>query len=159
MVTLGDLPGGAQPFSYAFGVSADGKTVVGMGTGEDLLSRAYIWDHQHGLRDLRDVLVGYGLNLNGWRLAEARAVSMFGRTIAGWGVKNGHEQAWITRLPPACPADLDGNGEVGVSDVMLLVASMGPCDSCESCLADVNGDCVVSIVDFTTMMAMWGPCP
>jgi hypothetical protein len=101
----------------------------------------------------------YGLDLDGWRLAEAKAVSLFGRIIAGWGEHEGEEQAWLARLSPACPADLDGDGFVGMTDVLELLATMGPCGSCEACLADVNGDCVVNITDFTAMLAAWGPCP
>jgi probable HAF family extracellular repeat protein len=160
MAPIGDLPGGgSQPFSYGFAVSADGRTVVGMGN-TDQASQAYIWDHQHGMRNLGELLVNqYGLNLDGWILREAKAVSLFGRTIAGWGVYEGSEQAWLARLGPACPGDLNDDGVVDLVDALELLGTMGDCDPCEYCPADLNGDCVVSITDFTAMLATWGPCP
>ncbi|MHC4129975.1 MAG: hypothetical protein ACYSUA_17785, partial [Planctomycetota bacterium] len=160
MAAIGDLPGGGlQPFSHAFGVSADALTVVGSGS-TDLGSEAYVWDHQFGMRNLRDLLVDeYGLDLAGWRLVEARAVSAYGETIVGWGVHEGTEEAWLARLAPVCRADLDGDGVVAVADMLVLLASMGPCDTCEACLADLDGNCAVDVVDFMDMMAAWGPCP
>ena len=29
--------------------------------------------------------------------------------------------------PPDCPADLDGNGDVGVKDLLFLLGAWGPC--------------------------------
>jgi uncharacterized membrane protein len=162
MYSLGDLPGGSQPFSYAFAVSADGKTVVGMGTDDQLQSMAYIWHHQRGMRNLKNVLVNdYGLtHVAGWTLKEARAVSMFGTTIAGWGInEDGDEEAWLARLTPICAADLNGDGAVNVPDVMMLFGAMGPCDTCAECLADINGDCTVNTADFNALIGNWGPCP
>ena len=55
-----------------------------------------------------------------------------------------------------CPADIDGNGVVEFADVVVLLASWGPC--CE-CLADVNGDSVVDFADIVELLAAWGACP
>jgi probable HAF family extracellular repeat protein len=98
MTGLGDLPGG--PFvSTARGVSADGSIVVGEGTsasGEE----AFIWSAVAGLRSLRAVLADeFGLDLEGWRLTDARAVSADGRTIVGVGINpDGAQEGWIATL-------------------------------------------------------------
>ncbi|MHC4218549.1 MAG: hypothetical protein ACYSU7_08860, partial [Planctomycetota bacterium] len=54
---------------------------------------------------------------------------------------------------------LDGDGEVGVSDVLALLAAWGPCPDCGDCVADLDGDCNVGVTDFLTLLAAWGPCP
>ncbi|MHC4218550.1 MAG: right-handed parallel beta-helix repeat-containing protein [Planctomycetota bacterium] len=53
---------------------------------------------------------------------------------------------------------LDGDGEVGVTDVLALLAAWGPCPDCGDCVADLDGDCTVGITDFLILLANWGPC-
>jgi hypothetical protein len=55
-----------------------------------------------------------------------------------------------------CPWDLDGNGYVFVTDLLLLLASWGPC---ADCAADFNGDGIVNVVDLLALIANFGPCP
>jgi probable HAF family extracellular repeat protein len=88
-------------YSEALGVSADGNIVVGYSLGKHG-QRAFIWDERHGMRDLRDVLVtSYDLNLDGWTLKMARAISDDGSTIVGKGINpDGHEEAWMAQLVP-----------------------------------------------------------
>ncbi|WP_288116567.1 hypothetical protein [Microcystis sp. M53598_WE2] len=84
MVGLGDLPGGGFG-SFAFGASQDGSVVVGLREGASG-QRAFIWDATNGMRDLQEVLVNdFGLDLTGWHLSNARAISADGLTIAGSG--------------------------------------------------------------------------
>jgi hypothetical protein len=54
-----------------------------------------------------------------------------------------------------CPADIDGDGEVGVSDVLSVIAAWG---SCSGCAADVNGDGSVNVSDLLEVVGGWGPC-
>lgn len=95
MVGLGDLPGGIFR-SYAYGVSADGDVVVGESVTDIVIFEpfgdwtyvfeAFIWNEQHGIRDLREVLAGdYGLDLSGWTLTRATGISADGLTIVGFG--------------------------------------------------------------------------
>jgi hypothetical protein len=65
------------------------------------------------------------------------------------------------REPAPCTGDIDGGGDVGVTDFLLLLADWGPCpDPCPpSCAADLDGDCTVGITDFLLLLANWGPCP
>lgn len=106
---LGDLPGGAD-WSAASGVSADGRIVVGasmtgtidLGDGFTMgITTAFIWDPAHGMRSLPSVLVEqYGLNLQGWELREATAISPDGRIIRGYGINpEGRQGTWIAQIP------------------------------------------------------------
>jgi hypothetical protein len=52
----------------------------------------------------------------------------------------------------APPADLDGDGEVGVSDLLIMLASWG---GCADCPADLNGDGIVDVSDLLALLAAW----
>jgi dockerin type I repeat protein len=53
--------------------------------------------------------------------------------------------------------DLDGDGHVGIVDMLLLLAAWGPCpDPPAACAADLDGDGNVGIVDFLALLAGWG---
>ncbi len=51
------------------------------------------------------------------------------------------------------PADLDGDGDVGASDLAILLGSWGPC---EGCPADFNGDGIVNAADLAQLLGAWG---
>ena len=157
MTSLGDLAGVAQPFSFAFGVSADGSTIAGRGDGEDG-GRAVIWRSGSAIRNLQELLeVDFGLkDMAGWTLVEARGVSTFGTTIVGWGIHNGIEEAWMAILPEQCPADLDHDGIVGVVDMLALLSGFGPCSNCMSCPADLNSDWEGVTPDLSISFAVGG---
>ncbi len=55
-----------------------------------------------------------------------------------------------------CIGDLDGDGTVGITDFLALLAAWGPNPGHP---ADFDGDGVVGIVDFLELLASWGPCP
>ncbi|MHC4415491.1 MAG: hypothetical protein ACYS0G_09425 [Planctomycetota bacterium] len=52
--------------------------------------------------------------------------------------------------------DLDGDGFVGIGDLLILLAAWGPCPNCAECTADLNHDCIVGISDLLTLLANWG---
>ena len=60
-----------------------------------------------------------------------------------------------------CPnnpiGDIDGDGIVGVNDMLLLLADWGPCeDPCPpTCVADLTDDCIVGVNDFLLLLANW----
>ena len=54
------------------------------------------------------------------------------------------------------PGDLDGDGSVGVRDLLILFANWGPCADCDDCPADLDGDCVVNTADLLILFANWG---
>jgi len=98
---LGSLAGS----SGATGVSADGSLVVGW-TGSPLGGRTpFLWDASHGMRDLEAVLTGeLGLDLTGWDLDQALAISADGTVVAGIGEKDGADRIWVARIADAVPA-------------------------------------------------------
>ena len=55
-----------------------------------------------------------------------------------------------------CPADLDGDGTVGITDFLQLLSAWGPNPGHP---ADLDGDGTVGITDFLQLLASWGPCP
>lgn len=54
-----------------------------------------------------------------------------------------------------CPSDVDGDGEVGVDDILALIAAWGPCSGCAE---DIDGDGDVDVNDILAVIAAWGPC-
>jgi len=103
MVGLGDLLSSVDTtsrfFSIASGVSGDGSVVVGYSQSVNG-QEAFIWNSTQGMRSLQQVLTNdYGLDLTGWFLNEANAISADGLTVVGSGTKpNGQTEAWIASL-------------------------------------------------------------
>ena len=63
-------------------------------------SQAFIWDAQHGLRRVKDLLTADGINLTGWNLTGAVGISDDGQTILGYGTNpTGATVPWIATLP------------------------------------------------------------
>jgi hypothetical protein len=55
------------------------------------------------------------------------------------------------------PADLDGDGQVGASDLATLLGSWGPCPALPTpCPADLDGDGQVGASDLATLLGSWG---
>ncbi|MHC4217878.1 MAG: hypothetical protein ACYSU7_05415, partial [Planctomycetota bacterium] len=54
--------------------------------------------------------------------------------------------------------DISGDGCVGISDFLLLLANWGPCADCDNCPGDFDGDCEVGVADFLILLANWGGC-
>ena len=54
------------------------------------------------------------------------------------------------------PGDLDGDGTVGILDLLILLSSWGPCPPCCDCPADLDADGNVGIFDLLTLLANWG---
>ena len=65
--------------------------------------------------------------------------------------------AFVAGAPAnTCPADLDGDGVVGIVDFLNLLAAWGTDPGGPP---DLDGDGTVGINDFLTLLANWGPCP
>jgi hypothetical protein len=98
IVALPDLPGIGPP-AIAEAISGDGRVIVGGAYSGDSLA-AFAWDEFHGSRSIAALLTSQGVDLDGFDLGIARAVSADGLTIAGQGVPNDSNifQAWVARL-------------------------------------------------------------
>jgi hypothetical protein len=156
--TLGDLPGG-DVWSRSLGVSADGSFIVGdsktdRGDTEWYGDTAFVWDQEHGMRDLNQVLTDeYGLDLSGWWLEWAHDISGDGSVIVGKGVNPaGTDEAWRAVLSnPALLGDLNLDGQVDGLDVDRFVDVL--LDSSYLVEADMNEDQVVNGLDVDLFVA------
>ncbi len=55
-----------------------------------------------------------------------------------------------------CPADVDGDGTVSITDLLSLLAAWGPNPGHP---ADIDGNGTVAMPDLLALLAAWGPCP
>ncbi|MFM2163816.1 MAG: hypothetical protein RL325_253 [Planctomycetota bacterium] len=54
---------------------------------------------------------------------------------------------------PACPADLNNDGQVSSADITILLSGWGTASP------DLNGDGIVGSADITVLLSAWGACP
>jgi len=94
----------------AHAASGDGSRIVGEADfGLGPTDEAFIWDADHGLRRLASVLSDDPhVDLTGWSLGPARAISADGDTIVGSGTHGTQTEAWLARLPEPDAARLQG---------------------------------------------------
>lgn len=58
--------------------------------------------------------------------------------------------------PLPIPGDLNGDGVVDVSDLLVLLGAWGPCPRGNECPADLNDDGTVDVFDLLVLLANWG---
>ena len=75
--------------------------------------------------------------------------------VGGFSTNSGTGTLSLTQTTD-CPWDLDDNAVVGVSDLLSLLGSWGPCKDCP---ADFDGNVNVGVSDLLTLLGNWGPCP
>ncbi len=51
---------------------------------------------------------------------------------------------------------VNGDGMVGVSDLLAVIAAWGPCADLNDCPADVTYDGLVNVSDLLLVIASWG---
>jgi uncharacterized membrane protein len=154
MVILSPLPGDTD--SWGFVVSGDGLVVGGSSQHDTTgITRAFLWDVEHGMRTVDAVLAEAGLAAAGWQLRYVTAISSDARTIAGRGTDpGGNAESWIAYLGPASdPADLTGDGVVDFQDLLALLTAWGPCGDCPE---DIDGDGDVDFQDLLALLLAWG---
>lgn len=157
MVGLGSVGSGS---SFAHAVTADGSIVVGSYVLGANGPRAAYWTAEDGMVDLRGRLVDdfdLGLDLAGWTLTHAWGISDDGLTIVGRGInESGDIEGWVAQLPEStCFGDVDGNGNVGASDLLALLAAWGTDPGGPP---DLDGDGNVGASDLLALLNSWGPC-
>lgn len=89
------------------GVADDGSG--GAGLSFPVPGYAVAWRHPFGAVELQSYLSSVGIDLTGWTLYSANAVSADGRIIVGEGGHNGLSEAWIADLGDPCYANCDGS--------------------------------------------------
>ena len=121
--TLDPFPGGV--YSEGFGVSADGRWVVGAAAtgGVSEPEHAFRWSAQTGIQDLGDfgTFTGSSVDngatgLDGWTLISANAVSADGTVIVG-SARNAAQQvrAFYALVPAPAPVALLGLGGLALA--------------------------------------------
>ena len=88
----------------------------------------------------RDDLIGINTGVGAWRNDDA-------------GSNSGSAYVFEQSVP--CPADLDGDGEVGAGDLAILLGAWGPSPGHP---ADLDGDGNVGPLDLALLLGNWGPC-
>jgi uncharacterized membrane protein len=105
MVGLGQLDGAT--FGETFDVTGNGRIAVGQSGG-----KAFIWDAHRGMQDLQERLTGYDLDLEGWTLTSATAISPDGLHVVGEGINpDGEIESWWADL-----TYIEG-GDIGIFDL------------------------------------------
>jgi hypothetical protein len=164
MIGLGDLEGGYF-HSIPTDMNAAGSAIVGW-SRTALGEEAFIWQTGHGMRHLAEVLtVEYGVDLAGWTLMYAFAISGDGRVIGGEGVNpTGQHEVWAVYLDglprPRCPADFNNDDTLNSQDFFdFLVCFFDP-PACPPLAADFNADGTIESGDFFDFLAaFFAGCP
>ena len=150
MMDLGTLPGFLR--SFAFDVN-DRSTAVGFCRdfgGNINIQHAFVW-REGIMTDLNDLIPPDA----GLFIKRAEAINQAGQ-ITGRGTDDSGDVVAFVLTPIEPPlGDLSGDCEVGATDLLILLASWGPCDDCGKCPADLNGDCVVGAADLLILLANW----
>ena len=73
-----------------------------------------------------------------------------------WDIEEGESYPYLRleSAPISCFGDLDGDGEVGINDFLILLANWGTSGP----EGDIDGDGTVGINDFLALLGNWGPC-
>ena len=64
------------------------------------------------------------------------------------------DATWVAPNPCSCPGDIDGDGIIGVSDTLDLLANFG-CTGV-GCTGDVDGDNLVGVADILELLSAFG---
>ncbi|MFN0136705.1 MAG: dockerin type I domain-containing protein [Phycisphaerae bacterium] len=64
----------------------------------------------------------------------------------------------VTSAP--CPADLNGDHTVGLTDLSILLSNFGVGSGAAAATGDINGDGAVNLTDLSQLLAVFGTnCP
>lgn len=145
---------------YPTGISDDGtriamfyRTPFPPATGGE----GYLWINGT-LHSLETLAASEGITIpTGVRMALPLAMSADGYTIVGSARTPSGVQGFVLDLPrpAACPADLNGDGQVASQDIAALLSAWGNAGGTE----DLNGDGTVGSQDIAVLLSAWGACP
>ena len=150
---------GAQGDLFGVSVAISGAIAIVGATSDDdngdASGSAYLFDTTTG-RQIAKLLPNDGAAKDNF----GRSVAISGATaIVGAPLHddNGTDSGSAYLFDASsCPWDLDDNAVVGVSDLLSLLGSWGPC---EDCPADFDNSNDVGVKDLLILLGNWGPCP
>lgn len=138
---------GNGPALYAFGTfTASGTTPI------DRIARwnGTVWEQ-----------VGAGANgatYRGLAYDDGNGSAMFvgGAYTTIGGVTANRISRFVACEDDGIPGDINGDGEVNVDDLLIVLNNWGECGDCGDCPADVTGDCHVNVDDLLIVLNSWG---
>jgi hypothetical protein len=77
-----------------------------------------------------------------------------GVTYPGWNIDD--IEIWAVGMGPACPGDLDGDDDVDLADLSILLAHYGLTGGAEYEDGDLDGDGDVDLADLSALLAVYG---
>jgi hypothetical protein len=140
---VGDVTGSA-PFAFSYDGQAHRVTLT---PDEALPADDYTLTVQDAVVD-----VAAGIALDG----EVADPSDPGSLPSGEGLPGGDAVIGFVVTVAPIPGDIDGDGNVDITDLLALLAAWGDCPQQGECPADLNGDGVVGIGDLLILLANWG---
>ncbi len=69
---------------------------------------------------------------------------------------NGDADTYTNVIVFSPAGDLDSDGTVGATDLVILLANWGPCEDCDDCPGDIDGNCSVGASDLLILLSNWG---
>ena len=95
---LGPESSGSSVDSAFYDMTPDATLAVGSFRNSSGPAYAVSHDAYNGVRNLKDVLTGAGIDMTGWTLTAATAISDDGSVIAGYGTNpEGQQEAWAIK--------------------------------------------------------------
>ena len=151
-IDLGQLPG----YDVIDGIDLnDQSQIVGLARAVDSSDEpdvGFLWRAAfiENLNDLIDPEAGLTID-------RAVSINELGQILAQAASQELNATVAVILTPIEGPlGDLNGDCEVGVADLLILLASWGPCNDCSNCPADFNADCAVGVVDLLVLLTNWG---
>ncbi|MCH8153417.1 MAG: FG-GAP repeat protein [Planctomycetes bacterium] len=150
---IGDIDGDGVP-DLLIGAQNDS-------TGGDLAGRVFFYSGADGslLRTMTPTVAGMRFGADAAPVGDLNGDGTIDFVVSAMGAAGGLGQVLVMAGIPdsQIPGDLDGDGMVGILDLLILLSSWGPCpDPPESCPADLDSDGAVGIFDLLTLLANWG---
>ena len=160
-----EVPGGVGPFTH-FGLFSGAEPSISgenVAFGAKIPSRkgnngwgiyAYIDGALRTIADTDTIVPGRDVTFSTFHLTNGTSPAIDGDEVVFGGFSWGGEGIYAS--VPDLGADLDGDGSVGVSDLLILLGNWGPCADCGDCPADLDGNCTVGVSDLLILLANWG---